>query len=436
MTTSAIGPPSQIQMLSGTLRRLVDGRETWALADQAIVSATNFLTNVIVARYLGLTEFGVFALAWMSILFISGLQMALIVAPMMSLGPKTDPEDRKSYYGAVIVQEALFVLISAVLMISGLHLLATWTHEPGLEKLTIPLCVTTVAYLLQDFVRRYLFTTKQSRRALLNDAVSCLPQLPLIFLLLHWRLIATPGVLWIIALTSLAGVALGIYWYEPVSFTEAAIRRVAVRHWGMSRWLAPSAVFSWTSLNIFVLMAPVYYGAMAAGVLRASQNLVAVTHIWFLGLDNVLPSETARILHHEGIASASHYLRRMSLRWGGLTTVFLGALALAPDFWLRSFYGVRFVGYGYLLRYYAIAYLFVFFGRVLSAALRAFEHTAPIFWSYLTVTVFALATVAPITKHFGLRGVMIGTVASQVMFQSILLVSVVRQRRLRDNGSS
>jgi len=69
---------------SGFLRQFL-GRETWALTDQAVVSATNFLTNVMLLRFMGLREFGVFILAWMSVQFVNSLQTALIIAPMMSI---------------------------------------------------------------------------------------------------------------------------------------------------------------------------------------------------------------------------------------------------------------------------------------------------------------------------------------------------------------
>ena len=37
----------------------------WALADQGVVSGINFLTGIMLARFLGLEEFGRFTLAWM-----------------------------------------------------------------------------------------------------------------------------------------------------------------------------------------------------------------------------------------------------------------------------------------------------------------------------------------------------------------------------------
>ena len=411
------------------LRRVTNGREVWAIADQALVSGTNFITNVIVARSLGIAQFGVFALAWMAMLFFYSMQMAMISAPMMSLGPKTPPADRRSYWGAVIVQELFFAFASSALIFLGLHLVAILIHQPGLDRLTYPLCLATVAYLLQDFARRYFFTTRQSRRAFLNDAVSCLPQLPLIFFFLRLHLIGISGVLWIFAVTSLVGVGLGLYWLEPVGFALRDIKKTATRHWRFSRWIAPSWLLSWMSTNFIAVLAPVYYGPAAAGVLRASQNIVAVTHVWILGLDNAMPAEAAHRLQEGGISALSQYLRNMSLRWGGLTAGFALVVGIVPQFWLRLLYGSQFAGYGAILRMYCLLYILVFIGGPIRAGLQALEYTAPFVWAQIGASAFALAIGIPLTRSFGLTGVMIGTIATMLILQGMLALALFRRCR-------
>src|ERR1035441_1529748 len=96
-------------------------REARGLGDQAIVSGTNFFTSVMLARFMGLREFGIFALAWMSVLFVNSLQSALIVAPMMSIGPKQEEKDRPSYFGAVVFQELVLISCCVVLVFLALN---------------------------------------------------------------------------------------------------------------------------------------------------------------------------------------------------------------------------------------------------------------------------------------------------------------------------
>jgi O-antigen/teichoic acid export membrane protein len=414
-----------------TTRHLVSGREGWALLDQGLVSATNFITNVVVARWLGMERFGVFALAWMAVLFCFNMQIPLVTAPLITVLPKLEADARRTYLGGVIAQELGFVLCCNAALLAGLRLLAFLAHKPALGGLTGSLCLATSAYLLQDLARRYLFASGQSRRAFLNDAVSCLPQLPLIFLLLRWKLIGVPGVLCIIGFTSFAGVGLCIYWCETVHFSFRGIRNSVRRHWKLSKWLVPSSILSWVCSNFIVLLAPVYYGPLAAGALRASQNIVGVTNIWILGLDNVLPAESSRSYHQGGTSLLKRYLWHAIFRWGGLTAAIVLVIGFAPGFWLHITYGLQYAAYGNILRMYVILCLFVFIGAPLRAGLQAMEHTSPFLLSQFAAAIFALAVGVPLTRRFGLQGVLIGTIGTTIIMHGILFGSLINQLKIR-----
>jgi O-antigen/teichoic acid export membrane protein len=408
----------------GLLRQLL-GREVWALTDQAVVSATNFLTNVMLARFMGLREFGVFALAWMSVLFVNSLQTALIVAPMMSIGPKQEEKDRPSYFGAVVFQELVLVCFCFVLVFAALNFSSIFFPHAGLQRLALPLAVSAFAYQMQDFVRRYFFATRQSRRAFADDALSYFTQLPILFFLHRTGHLTSATALWAMAGTSILGLVAGWFWMEPIAFHRQWIKAIARRHWKSSRWLGASSLLQWVSGNLFVIAAPVYYGAAAAGVLKASQNLMGVTHVWFQGLDNVVPVETARHLREGGVHSMLAYTRSVLVRWGGLTLAFAFVMAAVPGFWLRLIYGPELVQYGYVLQLYALLYVFVFLGGPLRAGLQALEFTLPVFWSYLVMTAFAFAFAVPMIKWLGLSGSLLGLIGSQILFQSIVGVSLL-----------
>ena len=207
---------------------------------------------------------------------------------------------------------------------------------------------------------------------------------------------------------------------------------VARRHWGIARWLGPSSVLQWMSLNLFMVFAPVYYGSGAAGALRACQNIVAIAHIWFLGLENVVPAEAARQVHEHGIAALNRYIRKTLLKWGFLTIAFMAVISVAPSFWLHLLYGARYAQFGYVLRLYALLYVMNFVGGPLRAGLQAIEFTAPILWSYAVVAISAAVLGAPLAKQLGLLGVMMGLIITQVLFWAILAAALlVRTKRMR-----
>jgi O-antigen/teichoic acid export membrane protein len=404
---------------NGFLRQFL-GREIWALTDQSIVSATNFLTNLMLVRFMGLREFGVFALTWMSVQFVNSIQSALIVAPMMSIGPKQKKQDRPFYFGAIVFQELVLVTFCFILILVVLKVGGIFSWHVNLQQLMLPLAVSAFAYQLQDFVRRYFFVTRQSCLALADDALSYIAQLPILFLLHRMGHLNSATALWAMAGTSCLGLVPGWLWMEPLRFNQKWFKEVSRRHWKTSRWLCGSSLLVWTSSNLFVIAAPVYYGAAAAGVLRASQNLMGVTHIWFQGLDNVVPVETARRLQQGGTYSMLTYTRSVLLKWGGLTLLFAIAISITPGFWLGLIYGPQMVQYGYILRLYALLYVIVFVGSPLRAGLQALEFTAPIFWSYLVMTAFAFAFAVPLAKWLGLSGSLVGLIGAQILFQSIV----------------
>jgi O-antigen/teichoic acid export membrane protein len=397
------------------------GREIWALTDQAVVSGTNFVTTVMLTRFMGLREFGVFALAWMSVLFVNSLQAALIIAPMMSIAPKQEEKDRPVYFGAVVVQELILVLFCFILVFTGLRFCsAFFFRDYHIQDLAVPLAVSVFAYQMQDFVRRYFFATRQSRRAFADDALSYLPQLPILLVLHKAGHLNSATALWAMAGTSLLGLFAGWFWVESLRFDGKWIQAIAQRHWKISRWLSASTLLQWTSSNLFLIAAPIYYGAAAAGVLKASQNLMGVTHVWFQGLDNVVPVETARRLREGGVQSMVAYTRSVLVKWGGLTSLIAIIVAVAPGFWLRLMYGPGLDQYGYILRLYALLYVIIFAGGPLRAGLQALEFTVPIFWSYLAMTAFAFAFAFPMAKRLGLNGTMLGLFATQILFQSVV----------------
>jgi hypothetical protein len=124
--------------LRRAILRLSGGKELSALCDQALVSGANFATNVILARTLGIREYGVFALSWMVVLFVTSLQWAFIVWPMMSVGPKQEEHDRPFYYGSVLTQEIAFAVLSGSGILLALHISMSHSHSGIFGALPFP----------------------------------------------------------------------------------------------------------------------------------------------------------------------------------------------------------------------------------------------------------------------------------------------------------
>ncbi len=401
------------------------------------LSGANFVTNILLARAFGLRDYGVFAIVWVAVLFANSLQYAFVVTPMMSIGPKQGADERPTYNGSVLFQELVFATAAALLAFAAVHLSVHYFPKWNVGPIGLPLSAATLSYLLQDFIRRFFFSTNQRSMAFVTDCISYLTQLPILFYIAHRPNITLSTVLWIIAVTSFVGFITCVPWYRPLAFDRGCLKRVFLRHWRLSRWLAPSAFMQWGAGNLFLMAAPVYYGPGASAALKATQNIVAVAHIWFLGLDNVVISEAAIQSRLYGSDGVLRYIRHIIVRWGGITLAFVSIVALFPHFWLKLAYGAKYASYAHILQLWALLYLLTFVASPLRSGLQALEYTVPIFCAYLVMTGLSIALAGPLAKKLGLAGVMVGMIVLQIVFQGIVGTSfLVRARRMRQEYAS
>ena len=73
-------------------------RNQWLVSDQALVSAMNFLTSAVLARMLGVHDFGVFSVFYIILQYLNSIQLALIVSPMMTLALRSPANPNRAVF--------------------------------------------------------------------------------------------------------------------------------------------------------------------------------------------------------------------------------------------------------------------------------------------------------------------------------------------------
>lgn len=403
----------------------------WAMADQGMVSAVNFLTGLLLARYLGLAEFGRYTLAWMAVEFLQSVQHSLVIAPMMSIGPKTDAERRRFYFGAVFSSQAIFTVLSVSLFVASFDLLTDVKPEWKLDGLLLPLTVAAFASQAQNFVRRYLFTCNRGEVAFFNDFVRYGGQISVLIALFLTTKLDAGDCLLIVASLSAASAVIGGFSFEAVGVRAGVFRETIRQHWDFAKWLMSSEIFRWASGNLFILVSGALLGPVAVGAIRAAQNLVGLCHVLLLGLENVIPVRAARTFHERGAEALLDLIKRVGL-WGALVVggIVLVA-AVAPEFWLHLFYGSEYADYGNLVQWWAAVYFVGFFNLPAMFGLRAIESTQAIFAARFSSAVFTALAVYPLVAFLGVDGVMIGNLCVVMLMSGVLYRNLFRRLSVR-----
>jgi len=402
----------------------------WTLLDQAVVSGVNFLTGLLIARFLGIEAFGVFTLVWMAVLFVSSIQMALISSPMMTIGPKQSDEDKAGYYGAVVMQQIIFSTLTSLLLWVGVVFSDLINPQWQVLHLALPLAMALFFFQNQDFLRRVFFTENRAIAALINDIISYLGRIILLVVLFFNTDLTTAGVLWIIAITSAMAVIIGWYQLNKLVFSRKKLLSVFKHHWVLSKWLIATAVLQWTSAHYFILVAGSLLGPVAVGALKAAQNIVGISNILYQGFENIVPASASRHFKNVGAKGLTQYLVKVAIFGGVANLIIAVSVSIFPEALLMFIFGEQYQGYGYILQLYALYYVVSFFSLPLRSGLRVIEMTKPIFLSYLLMSIFSLSFANIFVAYWGLEGAMIGMLVAtgiSVFFLAFYFASNIRQ---------
>src|SRR5438552_13765681 len=103
----------------GLWSRLVDtdsGNHALALIDQAVVSGTSFLTTILIGRWCGASELGIYSLGFSLLVSWGCVHQSLIALPYTIYRHRTVRGTQAEYAGSALVQSGLLSTVAMVLL--------------------------------------------------------------------------------------------------------------------------------------------------------------------------------------------------------------------------------------------------------------------------------------------------------------------------------
>jgi len=424
--------------MRGVCRRFITGlrrknpNQAIAIVDQGLVSGMNFLTSLILVRMLGIRQFGIFALAWAAVQFVYSLQLALLIAPLLSRGAKQTGEEQSEYLGATTLQQFAFGTVGSICLYAAAHWAPSSLVGSEGARLGGVLALTAFCYCVQDFARRLLFLIQRPWVALLSDVLSYAGQVTLLVgaAALGWLTITSAFL--IVAVTSLLGAcALLLVWRVRFVMTAPVQMKHLRGNFHFSKWLFASSLLQWSGTNMFLIAIATFLGPASVGMLRLGQSLMGVLHIWFQGMENFVPADAALLAFRVGTEAMHAYLMRIAATWGGPISLYLLLVAVFPAQLVSLVYGKTIPHENDVLRGYVLIYALMFINTLLRVELRSREDTRAIFLSNVVSTAISLLLAFPLARNWGLLGVIGGLAIQHVLAMLILSMNTARAARQR-----
>lgn len=397
------------------------------LLDQMIVSGANFITGFMLARFLGAEGYGQYVLAYGFLMFVSGMQMALVISPMMVTGPGLNPADAQRYYRSLFTLQIFFNLTVSAAVYGFAQAIDDFYPAWNVTNLLIPLSAATFCCLTQDYIRRYLIADHLPRRVLINDLLFHGGRVLGLAYLGYTQQLDTETAFNLLTLASGLSMLMGtytIYRRNLLSKQQANhYGQLALEHWHYGKWLIGNNINYLLGNQLITYIVGAVVSIATVGAMNAALNIVGITNVFFMTLDNLVPIRAARTYASQGLQALNRYLRKIALLGGGVTLGILAVACIWAEDWLRLLYKDQFAGNGWMLYGWSAYYLFSYFQKPFIFGMRVLRDTKGIFIANVISTLIVFSSSYWVITHYQA----LGAILLLCLFNLIILVAMAHR---------
>lgn len=401
-------------------------RVLWSVVDQALVSGSQFLLNILIARWVTPAEYGLFAVAYAGFVIASGLHSSLLVEPMSVLGAARPPGELPGYLSRLVGGHVVLTLpIAGILVAASLFV----PGPPATAVILAGLGTAVPCVLLQWLLRQACYVEARSDLAargsavyaavLLGGAVATGALFPAAAARLAFPLMAAAALLESIALAGPLGLGRpGIRWMQ---------RSEIAAHWAYGRWILTAGAAHNVANLLYLPLLWAVLGLQASAVLRALQNLV-------LPLQQALSALTLLALPWLSRRAASRGgrpggdARRFVLASLAVAVAYSLALVAGGGRLLGLLYGPGvYASYEWCVPLLALGAVAAAASQSLGIVTRARGQPDAILWSKLAAAASMLLLGMRLVSRLGVVGALLGLAASSGA-EVVVLALCLRRR--------
>lgn len=406
----------------------------WAISDQGLFATSNFVLNVLLARWLSPYDYGAFSVAFALFILIGVIHTGALSEPMLVFGSGRYKERLAEYLGTVVYGHLAFAALGSLMfLLTSLVLALSGASSHSVVLLALALAEPFI--LLLWLMRRACYARLKPHLAASGGALYMILMLAGAYLLSRNEWLSAASAFGVMGISSFVAsiwlaIRLRVKW-SPLRGSD--LTRDSLRdHWRYGRWSVPNEAINWVPMNSYYVLLPVLGGMEAGASLKALMNLIMpmLQAIWALSI-LLLPILVRARDEEDTSRESPEFSSRMRL---ALITFVLGPVV----FWLGLglfhyplvdwLYGGRYTEHAALLWLLGLSPIVAAVKQVMSQSLKALERPDQLFWAYVVSAIATLTLGTGLVHLWGVVGAGVGFLISQVIVAALALIFYLRLR--------
>jgi O-antigen/teichoic acid export membrane protein len=307
-------------------------RAGWSLIDQGIVSLGTFLVNIVLARHLASSEYGVFALLLATALSLQLVNTWLVAYPLgVRLAAAKSDEGARLMTSSIVLVALICVPLSGAVAIILIAL--------DRADLIPPAIVWFVFWQIQQGTRRALLADLHHRAAVLGDTLSNLGQVLVVGAIAGGGGLSLASALYGMAAAAMLGAVLQMVQLRPVLQGLYSPLGWLTEHASLGCWSLATGLVAALRGHLLFWPLAIISGTAKMASLQAALNVFFLLNPIQLGLINLIPQVTARAYNRGSKRAAWCAARPYVLLALPPTLFYLAFTLMYSPMVLRLFYG-------------------------------------------------------------------------------------------------
>jgi O-antigen/teichoic acid export membrane protein len=428
---------AEIGKISVFSREFIFGKVfTWltrgglAIIDYGLISGSNFILGVMLARWLTPSEYGAYALAFSIFVLIGFLYQALLLEPLSVFSGTTFRGNTRGYLKVTAWIHWALCLVMCLLLASAAVIARVVGHSTLLSVALAGMTLATPFLLVHSLGRRSFYLELAPGRAAFASIFYCILVIGGVFLVysIGWLSSFTAfllmgfgalisSIVMVIQLNRLLG---------PATWNPT-LRETWAKHWKYGRWALGTCVVGWIPNYVYVPLVSSFSGMAAAGELRALSNLAAPVLQTYAALGLLFLPYAARVQHEGGGSAASSLTGRLAALFVAGSVVYWAIILPLKYPLFHMLYAGKYAESIYLIPLFALETTIWSASLGPAIMLRAMDAADSLFVANIIASGVALFLGIPATRFFGIKGVIWSMIAANSVYVAAAFVLHARK---------